>query len=381
MLITPVQTTVSSWRTTAAGAVIMTAPPPVSDNNDAVWARGLLLLVAIGYGTNFPVGRVMNDALPAAASTSGRFALAALAMSPFVPKLSPSLIGPALFCGLFDAIGYCTQSLALVDVPAAKVSFLGALTVLWVPVLSAIVDGRQLGFVRAPQVWIAALLVLAGVGCLELRSLDSLGSIGIGDGWAVLQALAFGTSLYLIERMLADQADTSVNDSDNATNADVDVDVAANQVLPITAVNIAVVAAFSAVWACLDGFALGPFSASPTGGWLADEASRSAFALPGVLFGPVGLAFVWTGLATTALVRVGETSSLDRLPASDASVIIASEPLWAAVFGALLLGESLATLDLLGGALVCSACLVSAADPAVVRRVLGLASPHLEHDN
>ena len=91
--------------------------------------KALLLAVAVGYGTNFPVGRLMNEALPAAATTSGRFTLAALALSPFIPRLDKRLILPAVGTGVCDAIGYCAQSLALVDTPAAKVSFLGTLTV------------------------------------------------------------------------------------------------------------------------------------------------------------------------------------------------------------------------------------------------------------
>ena len=128
------------------------------------------------------------------------------------------------------------------------------------------------------------------------------------------------------------------------------------------------------MWALLDGCGIGPLAASASAGWLLDETSREAFALPGALFGDNGagpsamltlystmltlskpyhrlgilpssptfprsasilttalftmalltmalltmalltVGLLWTGLATTALVRVGETAGLTKVP-------------------------------------------------------------------
>jgi drug/metabolite transporter (DMT)-like permease len=339
---------------------------PLADPLAAAWPQVLLLAVAIGYGTNFPAGRLLNEALPAAAVTSGRFALAAAALSPFLPRLRRELVTPALACGVCDAIGYIAQSLALVDTPAAKVSFLGALTVVWVPLLAAALGGRDLGPRTAPQVWLAALLTLGGVGALELRgSLAALGGApSAGDVWAVVQAMGFGTSFFLVERMMSG----AIGGADGGANCA--PPSAADQALPVTAVLAATTAACSALWAVADGLGLGLFAASPSAGWLLDAAQRDACTLPGVLLGPTGAALGWTGLATTAAVRVGETAALGRVDASSASVIVATEPLWAAAFGVLLLHESLGTPDVIGGALMILACCVSTADPEAVRRAL-----------
>jgi drug/metabolite transporter (DMT)-like permease len=352
-------------------------PPPF----EALW---------LADGTNFPVGRLMNDALPAAATTSGRFTLAALALSPFIPRLEKRLVVPAVVTGLCDAVGYCAQSLALVDTPAAKVSFLGALTVVWVPCLSLLLrDGKRLGLASAPQVWLAALLTLAGLGFLEMggSSLEEVLAISPGDAWSVrvleersrssapltltpqrphpsqvVQALGFGTSFYLIGALLGDD------------------DTDADQVLPLTAVNLATVAAFAALWAVGDGCGLGPLAASPSAGWLLDEASRAACALPGVVLGPVGGAFLWTGLVSTALVRVAETYGLSRVPQADAAVLVATEPLWASIFGVMLLSEGLGLTEALGGALVMLACVVSSAEPDAVRAVLPMLPRDVQHE-
>ena len=90
-----------------------------------IWPRALLLICSVLYGTNFPLGRLMNDALPASAATSTRMALASVALSPFLLQLKPSLRQTAALCGTFTALGYISQSIALVDTPAATVSFLG----------------------------------------------------------------------------------------------------------------------------------------------------------------------------------------------------------------------------------------------------------------
>lgn len=347
----------------------MVAPLPATSPPLQVLPRGLLLAAAIGYGSNFPVGRLMNEVVPACATTSGRFALAALLLSPFLPKLDKRLIMPAILSGLADGIGYVSQSIALVDTPAAKVAFLGALTVVWVPALDAIFSGRDLRLRAAPQVWIAASLTLLGLAFLELGADTTevlAGGLQTGDLWAAGQAVGFGSSFWIIERMMGDgegedavdalaAAQSKVSDISGAS-ADGPLD---SQALPITAVNVGVVAILSAAWAMCDGFGLGPLAGSASAGWLADESLRSQYALPGLLLGPVGLAALWTGIATTAMTRVGETVALGSVSAADAAVVVATEPLWAALFGVVLCDEVLQGSDILGGALLVSACLAS----------------------
>ena len=62
--------------------------------------------------------------------------------------------------------------------------------------------------------------------------------------------------------------------------------------------------------------------------------------------------------------------------ATDASVIIATEPLWASVLGVVLLGEVLAPNEIGGGALVMLAPIVGGSDPRnlwrAARRTFGV---------
>lgn len=325
-----------------------------------LWPRALLLTCSVLYGTNFPLGRLMNDALPASSATSSRLVLAALALSPFLLQLKPNLRGTAALCGTFTALGYISQSIALVDTPAATVSFLGALVVIVCPALAVLVDKKKMGFSDAPQTWIAAITCLVGVGVLELGGDGGfgIGEIGWGDFWSVLQAIGFGTSFFITERMMAKEPD---------------------QALAITAMQCAMSAAFAGIWAALDGFGVmdGLLSfGSPHGAFLLDESVKSSFTLPGLFmndaFRNVALAAAFTGFITTAGNRVGETIALGKLSSSEASVLLATEPLWAAVFASFLINEQLSLWDGVGGALIVAACVATAIDPVWLREKLNL---------
>ena len=125
-----------------------------------VGPRFVLALVAVLYGTNFPLGAIMNDNLPASAATSSRMVLASLVLSPFLSKLRPTLRGQVLLGGGFVSLGYISQSVALVDTSPALVSFLGSATVLVCPILQWLVDGRPMGIKDAPQTWLVRFFPL-----------------------------------------------------------------------------------------------------------------------------------------------------------------------------------------------------------------------------
>mmetsp|Transcript_26421 Transcript_26421/g.59583 ORF Transcript_26421/g.59583 Transcript_26421/m.59583 type:complete len:465 (-) Transcript_26421:58-1452(-) len=323
---------------------VTTSMPPLGDQSlverilgSYLGPRLLLAFASVLYGTNFPLGSMMNDSLPPSAATSARMLLASLALSPFLLKLEGELAASALLCGTFTAVGYISQSLSLVDTSPAKVAFLGAATVLVCPALEALVDGKDVSVGKRPQTWLAAALCLSGVGILELWNPGSgggdaagaLGGIGVGDLLALLQAVGFGTSFFLTERMM-----TKVP----------------GQALPITAVQVSVTAFLSMVWCVSDG-------------WIGTEGAGS-YGLPSMFLEPTlrmaSLAVLWTGIATTALNRFIETTALGKMKSAEASVILATEPLWASLFAALWLGEDFGANDYVGGALIVLACLATA---------------------
>mmetsp|Transcript_30279 Transcript_30279/g.54828 ORF Transcript_30279/g.54828 Transcript_30279/m.54828 type:complete len:503 (+) Transcript_30279:129-1637(+) len=322
-----------------------------------LWPRALLLGCSLLYGTNFPLGRIMNDALPASATTSARMLLAFGVLSPFLFKLKPHLGKTAVVGGSFCALGYLAQSIALVDTPAATVAFLGALVVIITPLVSFVADKAKLGWKDAPQTWIAAILCLLGVAALELGGDGGLGNIGMGDFWSVMQAVGFGVGFYFTEKLMAKEPDMA---------------------LPLTAVQVGMTAFWSSIWAVLDGTGmLGDFGGNQVA-WLLDDVTRSQYAIPGVFlagFGQdevlrtVAIAAAWTGVVTTAVNRVGETTGLGKVSSSEASVLLSTEPLWAAVFAGLFLGESMGPNAILGGALIVAACLATTLKPQTIQNL------------
>lgn len=304
--------------------------------NSYLGPRLMLAFASILYGTNFPLGAIMNESLNPSAATSARMLLASVALSPFLFKLERKLAPTALLCGCFTALGYITQSLSLVDTSPAKVAFIGAATVIVCPALEVIVNKKDMSIKQAPQVWLAATLCLVGVGILELYDptgatamADIFSQIGPGDGLAVLQAIGFGTSFFITERMMTEVP---------------------GQALPITAVQVSVSAFLCMIWCIGDG-------------WIGADGSGS-YGLPAMFFEPslqtAALAVAWTGFMTTALNRFIETTALGKMKSAEASVILATEPLWASLFAALWLNQDFGANDYIGGALIVGACLATA---------------------
>lgn len=303
--------------------------------NSYLGPRLLLGFASILYGTNFPLGAMMNEALPPSAATSARMLLASLALSPFLFKLESKLAPTALLCGCFTALGYITQSLSLVDISPAKVSFIGCATVLVCPALEYVVNKKDMSIRNQPQTWLAATLCIIGVGILELYDptgatalSDIFSQIGMGDFLAFLQAVGFGTSFFLTERMMTEVP---------------------GQALPITAVQVSMSALLCMIWCISDG-------------WIGTPGSET-FGLPMMFFDSslqmATVAVLWTGLMTTALNRFVETTALGKMKSAEASVILATEPLWAAVFAALWLKSEFGANDYIGGALIVGACLAT----------------------
>jgi len=305
--------------------------------------RLLLAAVACLYGTNFPLGSIMDEALPASSATSSRMLLAAIALSPFMSQLPRDLIGMSLLAGCFTASGYVTQSMALMDTSPATVSFLGAATVIWCPFLEWLIHRTPMGWKDRPQTWISAVMCILGVGILELGGGTEMGatmSIGIGDGLSILQAMGFGTGLFLSEQMM----------KKHPTKA-----------LSITSVMLATTALVSMIWALSDG-------------WIGSTPGWESMTLPKMFLDPsmqqVAMAVVWTGLLSTSLNFFLEIFALGRVPSGEASVILASEPLWAAAFASILLGEEFGWNDYTGGLLIVSACIVNSMQSSDIQRFL-----------
>lgn len=275
------------------------------------------------------------------------------------------VIQAGLECGLWISLGYFTQALALSTIDSGQCAFICSLTVVFVPVAAALLYGKPI----RPYNVIAAMVALAGVGVLEgmfninellgiapavaaahsstdavlsvlqqpssvstavielstgpLTSLANSFGINKGDILALGQPIGFGTAFLRIEHY-----------QEQFKNVP-------NRVLTIAAAQCVAVGILAFLWVLYDFNGIIPdFS-------YMIEPHRIA-------------AIGWTGVVTTVVAIFIEGIALQAASATDASLAFSTEPVWASLFGFILLNETLGISSYVGGALILSACLIGA---------------------
>lgn len=377
---TPSTTTVSA----EPEAATVFAPPASSEPVLGLWAaRGLLLLVAAIWGTNFASVKYLEGLCfhppchhPPSEFALARFGVAALVSLPLLIGQPIAVIWAGLECGLTITLGYVTQAMALATIPSGECAFICSLTVVFVPLAAAILYGKPI----RPANIAAAAVALAGVGVLEglvdvphwidganaaalpidptttttaasalaasapsalqassgavanplpaflsspLESLSKTLGVESGDILALGQPIGFGYSFLRIEHYQEQFKDVP------------------NRVLTIAAAQCVCVGVLSLLWVLHDYNGV-----LPDFGYLA-EPHRIATIL-------------WTGIVTTVAAIYLEGLALQTASATDASIAFASEPVWASLFGFWLLHEQLGLNSYVGGAIILSACLLGA---------------------
>uniref|UniRef100_A0A7R9UAU3 EamA domain-containing protein n=1 Tax=Pinguiococcus pyrenoidosus TaxID=172671 RepID=A0A7R9UAU3_9STRA len=297
----------------AASGSLTTVETPKDD--DVLFYKALLVLVAVFWGTNFPAVRFIEGYDVSSSSLAAlRFGIAGLVLAPTLAGKPRALLLAGLECGLWAAAGYVAQAIGLEVVEANKAAFICCLHVVLVPFLSKLlgvadVKGRQ---------WVAAVLALLGVGLLEGAD-TSLPSAS--DALLLLQPLGFGISYIKIEEAAKRFP---------------------GECTALSAAQLVTVALVSFAWVGVDCFN----GVSP--------------AISAVTSSPTAIAAVlYTGLITTALTIYLQTLALEKVSATDMTVIISTEPLVAAVVSVLALGERLSPLGAVGGAIIFGTCLWS----------------------
>lgn len=309
--------------------------------------RLLMLVVACLWGTNFPaVKAILEAGLAPSMAAAARFVLAAVALSPLLkqgPKLERGLVLGGFECGAWLALGYIAQALALRDTPSAVVAFIASLQVVLVPLTQAAFGNGKL----SPRLILSCLLCVGGVGLLELgpvvadmltggsgEASAGLTGLGAGSALALLQPVGFGVSYIRIEALMRRYPEGG---------------------LQLSSLQLISNAAIAVAWALYDMMSDDSVLAGVMSGLASLGAGAGAGSIPTELIAGVA----YTGLVSTALTVVLQTRALGKLPAADSSVIVATEPLWAAGFAALLLGEMLAPASMVGGLLLLTGCITN----------------------
>ena len=314
--------------------------------------RGAVLLLTIVWSTNFAAIKGLFQEVPdldPSLYATIRFGIAALVLSPtYLGALrNGAMVRDSFTVGCFVFIGYVGQSLGLkMGTTADKSAFISSLVVVWVALCPLITRSysnfraTRGGAVPAPAdptqkvIWPTVLLAVAGVAILELEGSTPP---NVGDLFSLLQPVGFGTSYVLIEGMMR-----------RHTGAD-----APRQ---LTGLRVLSIALLSLLWAL-------------------STKSINANHLESIMHSPTAQAsLLYLSCVTTAAGLWLQTLAFREVTASDASIILSSEPVWAALFALGFLGEGITSTDVLGGGLIISACLANELKLDITRPLQAMAT-------
>jgi drug/metabolite transporter (DMT)-like permease len=280
-------------------------------------ANLLLSAVAIVWASAFVAQAEGMKAIGPVAFTGIRFLLGALVVLPLAVwewRRRPALRLPALQArewmpvtaglGLLMGLGAVLQQIGIVSTTVTNAGFLTALYVPLVPVFSSLLLREHAHW----SVWPGGLACL--VGAFLLSGAHEL-SLNAGDAWVIASAVPWALHVLFVGRV-ADRLHAPFL-------------VACAQFVVVGLGNLA--------WA----LAFEPFTWQQVqGAW-----------------GPIA----YTGAISVGLAFTAQVVAQRHAQAADAAIILSSETVFAALFGAWLLGERLDAQGLLGCALILGALL------------------------
>lgn len=207
------------------------------------------------------------------------------------------------------------QQAGLLHTTVTNGGFLTALYVLAVPVIAFAVTRHR----PHPVIYVGAPLALCGIFLLNNATLDAL---NLGDAMIIVSAVFWGGHVFMVGYLARDTG----------------------LPLAISAGSFFAAALLSTVFALL----------------------LETPSLAGIMGGWVQIAYA--GIFSTAVAYSLQAVGQQHLPPSNAAIVLSSESLFAALFGALLLGERLTVLGYLGALVLFGAILLVEAVPALAAR-------------
>jgi len=286
----------------------------------------LLLIATVIWGLAFVAQKSAMDHLGPLSFSGTRFLLGGVALLPFafaelknkqvrlgdVSRQRWGMIG--LLCGAF-LVGSLLQQYGLAVTSVTNSGFLTALYVLFAPLIAYLA-------VRAkphPIIYLGAPLALVGIFYLNG---GHLGALNFGDMLVIVSAVFWGAHVFLLGQL------------SRATALPVSLSA-------ITFVSVGLI--------CL-AFGL-PIEAPSIEG-----------------FAATWVQIVYTGLMSTAVAFTLQAIAQQHLPTANAAIVLSAESLFAALGGALILGERLSPVGYAGAALILFAIILVEAVPAITNR-------------
>ena len=161
-------------------------------------ADGILTLTALIWGTGFVVMKNTLSSVPPAAIIAIRYtiaaALTAVLFRRHLKGVARADVARGALVGLLLALAYIVQTIGLAYTTAGKNAFLTTVYVLLVPFASWLIFRQKL----SRSNFIAAGLMLAGIGCLSLDG--ESGGLNIGDLLTLLCGVFYAAHIMAVER-------------------------------------------------------------------------------------------------------------------------------------------------------------------------------------
>ncbi len=284
-------------------------PPPTAARR---WGmQGALVGVALVWGSTFVLVKASTARVPVYSFNTLRFSLAAAVVTAFcVPglrRLGRDGFARGAVLGLFLFGGYAFQTVGLQYTEASKAAFITDTFVVLVPLLSAVLLRRP----PAPAALAGALLALAGLALLSL-----VGSFVPAYG----DVLVLGCAVSFAAHIVGLGAWAPRYDP-----------------LPLTAVQLAVAGVLHGAVALVGDVGSGAFDVD----------------------GQVVFVILFTALLASAAGFWIQTAAQRVLPPTRTAITLTMEPVFAGVFGYLLLGERLGARGWAGCGLILAGMLLA----------------------
>lgn len=278
-------------------------------------ADALLLAVTAAWGATFPVVKnatdLANGGVPTYWFLAARFTLAALLLGSFfwrrMVRIPLRTWGAGTLVGIFLFAGYAFQTFGLAYTTSAKAGFITGLCVVMVPLLAVVWLRRK----PSMGAWLGVLVATSGLALLSLNA-DLVPTYG--DFLVFLCAVGFALHIASVGRFAGP-----------------------HDPVALAVIQVAAAAVFS--WAL----------------HLAEQGTVT----PGVagvqwFTGPAQVVMAWLicGVLATAVAFLLQNVLQPYTTTTHTALIFSAEPVWAAIFSYLLLGETLNTRGYVGAALI-----------------------------
>ena len=272
-----------------------------------------LVLITLVWGTTFIIVKETITSVPPSLLLALRFSVAALLLAWVRP--SKGALVPGLILGVLSFLGFATQTVGLVSTTASKAAFITGFSVILTPLFSVLyfryrgLRHTELRHSVPARAYLTAAVALVGLGLMSLTGAQGLTA---GDVWILGTAVFY--AFYII--YLGEVAPK-------------------HGALELSAVQFWPMALLAWVWA------------APQVGQLGSLSAGSVWSI------------VYLGAVATALVSVLQVRAQRVVSAHVAALIFVLEPVFAALFAYLLLGERLGVWGWIGAGLVGVAMLLS----------------------